>query len=142
MATEKGVVIRVGEDTAWVKAVKTEACESCSARDTCNTLGGGKEMEVEAINGIGAGVGDKVVIGFETSSLFKLSFMVYIFPIICMIFGAVIGQETAPAYSLDPSTLSAIFGFTFFILAFFIIKIIGKSLSGKEAYRAKIIRIR
>ena len=49
MNTEEGVVIRIDAKNAWIKTVKTGACESCSSRGACNTLGGGKEMEVEAM---------------------------------------------------------------------------------------------
>ena len=57
MATEKGVVTKLESNAAWVTTTRTEACESCAAKGSCRTLGGGKEMEVEAINLAGARVG-------------------------------------------------------------------------------------
>ena len=141
MVTEKGIVTKVDSTNVWIKTTKTGACESCSAKSSCHTLGGGKEMEVEVKNTAGAKVGDNVVIGFESGPLLKLSFMIYIFPIFSMILGAAIGQKIAPDYNFDPSTLSVIFAFLFFFFAFLAIKIMGKKLADKREYQPRIIRI-
>jgi len=82
LATEEGIVTKVNSTTAWVTTIKSSACESCAAKSSCSTLASGEEMKVEAINISGATVGDRVVIYFETSSLLKLSFFLYIFPIL------------------------------------------------------------
>ena len=141
MATEKGIVTKIGPATAWVKTTKTKSCESCAAREGCHTLGGGKEMEVEVLNSTGAGVGDTVIISFEDASLLKLSFLIYIFPILAMIAGAVSGQEIALHYHFSPPAFSVVSGLLFFFLSFFIIRKTGKKLSEKEQYRPRIIRI-
>ncbi|MDM8549363.1 SoxR reducing system RseC family protein [Desulfobacterales bacterium HSG2] len=142
MATETGIVTKLGSTTAWVKTTKTSACESCAAKDGCHTLGGGKEMEVEAINTAKAKVGDRVVIGFKDASLIKASFLIYIFPILSMIAGAVIGEKIAEVYGFTASALSVTGGFLFFLLAFLIVKSVGTKLSAKNEYRPKIIRIK
>ena len=141
MATEKGIVTKLESTTAWVKTTRTSACETCTAKSACRTLGGGKEMEVEAINPVGAKMGDWVVLGFETSALVKISFLVYIVPIVSMIIGAVIGQKIALSYQYNGSVLSAIVGFLFFFLAFLFIKSTGNKMAKKNEYRPKIIRI-
>ena len=141
MATEEGIVIKVEAATAWVKTVKTGACESCAAKSSCHTLGGGKEMEVEAINTAAARIGDRVVIGFETASLLKASFLIYIFPILGLILGAVIGQTAAPFFSLNPSASSIVVGFLFVFLSLWFIKKKGNLLSKQNQYRPKVIRI-
>ncbi|QTA92407.1 SoxR reducing system RseC family protein [Desulfonema magnum] len=143
MATEEGIVIKVSNSgTAWVKTTKSSSCEACAARDSCHSMGGGKEMKVETINTAGAKVGDKVIIGFETASLLKAAFLVYVFPILSMIAGAVIGQEVAPNYNFSAPYASVTLGFMFFFLAFLLVRIMGIKMSKKEEYRAKIIRIK
>ena len=114
MATEKGIVTKLESTTTWVTTTRTSACETCAAKSACRTLGGGKEMEVEALNPVGAKMGDRVVIGFETSALVKISFLIYIVPIISMILGAIIGQKIALSYHYNGSALPAIGGFLFF----------------------------
>lgn len=141
MATEQGIVVRLGVETAWIKTTRTSACETCAAKSSCRTLGGGKEMEVEAINEAGAKIGDTVTVGFKSSSLLKLTFFIYIFPILCMVVGAVIGQQFAVSMSYDASILSAVFGLLFFGVAFLFVRSKGNRLSKKEQYRPKIIRI-
>jgi len=141
MATEQGIVTKIDSITAWVKTTKTDACEACSARGSCNVMGGGKEMEVEAINYAGAKVGEKVVLSFETSPLLKATFLIYVLPILVMIAGAFIGQKMASLFSFDPSTLSAITAFLFFGLTIIFVKSIGNKMAKKDEYRPKVIKI-
>lgn len=141
MATEEGIVTKINSTTAWVTTIKSSACESCAAKSSCSTLASGEEMKVEAINTSGATVGDRVVIYFETSSLLKLSFFLYIFPILIMLVGALIGHKIAPFFNLDRSVFSAVCGFLFFFLAFLFIKSKGRKLSKKNQYKPKIIKI-
>ncbi len=142
MATEEGIVTKIDSTTtAWVKTTKTEACKACAARSTCHSVGGGKEMEVEAINHAGALVGQKVVLSFDTSPLLKATFLLYVFPILAMIVGAFIGQKLAPNFDFDTSFLSAIFGFLFFGLTILFVRSKGNKLAKKDEYRPKVIRI-
>ena len=101
MATEEGIVIKIDSSTAWVKTTKTHACKACGARASCNVMGGGKEMEVEAINYAGAKVGEKVVLFFETSPLLKATFMLYVLPVLFLIAGAFIGTRN-PIIDMKP----------------------------------------
>ncbi|MBW1968707.1 MAG: SoxR reducing system RseC family protein [Deltaproteobacteria bacterium] len=141
MATEEGIVFKIDSQTAWVKTIKTSSCKTCAARSSCHSLGGGKEMEVEAINRAGAKVGQKVVLSFDTSPLLKATFMLYVFPIIAMVVGAFIGQKMATFLNFDASMLSAIMGFSFFGLTILFVKSRGNKLAKKEEYQPKIIRI-
>jgi len=68
-------------------------------------MGGGKEIIVETINTANGKLNDNVVIGFNSSSLFKLSFLLYVFPILCMIAGAATGDMLA-TYSNNDNSLS------------------------------------
>ena len=141
MATEQGIVIRTATGEAWVKTTKTAGCEGCSARGACHSHGGSEEMEVQAINEAGAKVGDRIVLSFETGSLLKATFLLYVFPILLLIIGAVIGQETASYLDFNPSGFAALIGFSFFFAALLIIKIKANQLAQKNEYRPKIIKI-
>jgi sigma-E factor negative regulatory protein RseC len=141
MATEEGIIIKVESGTAWVTTTKTSACEGCAAKSSCTVLGGGKEMEVEAINDAGAQVGQKVVLHFQTSPLLKAAFLLYVIPILFLLLGAFIGDQAAPHFSIDPSTFSVIIGFIFFGISIKLVKSKGNKLARKDAYRPKVIRI-
>ena len=141
MNTEQGIVIKVDTKTAWIKTTKTGACESCSAKSSCHTLGGGKEMEVEAINEAGAQIGDQVVIGFETASLMKVSFLIYIFPILGLIAGAIVGEAVAPYFSMNKSLSALLIGGFVFFLCYLFVRKKGNELAKDRSYHPKVIRI-
>ena len=141
MATEQGIVIKTEFRTAWVKAVKSSDCAGCSARGSCHAMGGEDEMAVKAINEAGARVGDQIVLSFKSSSLLKATFLLYVFPILLLIIGAVVGQEMAPKFDFNPSGFSAIMGFIFFFAALLIIKTTANKLARKNEYRPKITKI-
>ena len=141
MATEQGIVLQTDSETAWVKTVRSSACEGCTARDSCHTTAGGQDMEVKAINSVGASVGDRIVLSFETASLLKATFLIYVFPIILLIAGAALGQALAPFIGLSPSALSVFLGFAFFFIALFIVKSRANRMAQKNAYQPKITKI-
>ncbi|MDL1967638.1 MAG: SoxR reducing system RseC family protein [Deltaproteobacteria bacterium] len=144
MATSEGIITKVYSSTAWVKCTKSAACESCSAKGFCDTMGGSgsnNDVEVEAINAVGAKVDDRVAISFETSSLLKVSFLVYMVPVLFLILGVVIGDKIAVIFNYDQSIFSMLVGFLFLFAAFFFVKAKGKDLSKQDAYQPKIIRI-
>lgn len=82
-------------------------------------------MEIEALNKAGALVGQKVKVIIHTYAYMKGSMVVYGFPALMLVIGAVIGKEVMPRYvpSLDADSLSAIIGFSFLIISFILIKI-------------------
>lgn len=141
MAQEKGTVTRVNSNIAWVKTIQSSACKSCASKSFCGSHGGGQEKEVEVLNDAGAKTGDKVVLSFETSSLLKVTFLLYVFPILSMFAGAILGIKFAAFFSFSETTSSAIFGFLFFFLSVFFVKIKGNKLAKKNAYRPRITRI-
>lgn len=139
MITENGIVTKIDAKTAWVKTVRRSTCEGCGSKDSCEAA---KTGHVEAVNLAGAGLGDAVTVGFESGSLIKISMLLYIFPVLCMIGGAVLGTYLAPDYGMDESTAAAIFAFGFFFISFICIRLTGNRMSGNAKYQAKIIKIR
>ncbi|MDJ0781760.1 MAG: SoxR reducing system RseC family protein [Desulfosarcinaceae bacterium] len=144
MATEKGIVIRLGEPEsgiAWVLTQRSSACKSCSSRHSCNPSERGKDMEVEALNVVGAQVGDEIVLSLDTGPLLKATFLLYVVPILCMIIGAALGHRYALARGWDPSGLSAVVSLIALGISFFFIRLRGNRLSSKRAYKPQIVRI-
>lgn len=141
MATEQGIVLRTESKAAWVKTTRSSACQGCTARNSCHTLSDSKDMEVKALNLAGAREGDRIVLSFETKSLLKATFLIYVFPIIFLVVGAVIGQMLAPLVAIDPSTLSVLLGFSCFFAALFMMKTRANKMAAKNAYQPKITKI-
>ena len=141
MATEEGIVTAATPSTARVKTTKSSACEACSARRSCHALGGGDDMEVDVLNPVGAQVDDRVVIYFETASLLKASFLLYFFPVLVMLAGALIGHHYALSRNWDPSLGAAGLGFMGLFLALAFVRTRGQKMATRNAYKPKIIRI-
>jgi sigma-E factor negative regulatory protein RseC len=141
LVTEEGIVLRTDSEAAWVKTVRSSACEGCTAKGSCHSMGGNKEMEVKALNTAGARIGDRIVLSFESAALLKATFLIYVFPIILLIIGAVLGQMLAPFIEFSPAGLSVVLGFAFFFTALFIMKVRANKMAKKDAYQPKIIKI-
>jgi sigma-E factor negative regulatory protein RseC len=145
MATEEGIIIKVNETTAMVKTKQMTACEACGEKDACHSSGGGgssKIMEVEADNTANAQLGDTVIVTFDSSKLFMLSFLLYVFPIIIMIIGALMGERVAENFNGNPSTYSAIMGFGFFFAAMAVVKLMDKRARKTGQFRPEIIKVK
>jgi sigma-E factor negative regulatory protein RseC len=144
MATEEGIVKKVDCDShrAWVATTRSEACEHCCAKGMCHHLGGGgNDAVVEVINSMGAAVGDRILINFKTSSYLKALFLLYVFPVFCLLIGAFIGHGLSSVLMMEPSAASALFGFSFFGLAVLFIRARANRMGAKEDYRPRIVRI-
>lgn len=144
MATEQGIVVQVGlkdRNIALVKTVQPGACEACSARHQCNPGAKGKEREVEAINSVNARVGDLIQISMDTSALLKATFLLYVFPIICMLIGSFAGHEIGSHMSVGASLVSVLFGIASFAAAMLIVRFSAGHMALKQKYQPKITRI-
>ena len=143
MATEEGIVIRTSGTSAWIRTQRSAACEHCHSKDSCKTMGGGNDMEVEAANRVVARTGDRVVVSFATASLIKATFLIYMFPILCLMAGAGIGVRLSQTVfpSVDQSVLSALIGFGAFVLAVVFVRIRGNRMAKEDQYKPVIIRI-
>ena len=122
MITENGIVTSANPGTAQIKTIRSGACESCSSKKSCGTAGNQKEMIVTVKNTLNVQQGDHVVIGLETRPILYLTFLLYVFPIILLIIGALIGNFSAPLIDFNPSLFSIFIGFIFFGAAFVIIR--------------------
>lgn len=140
MITENGIVTDVNTSVAWIKTTRSSACEACSSRESCGTTGNQKEMIVMVKNILNVKKGDHVVIGLETRPMLFLTFLLYVFPIILLLIGALIGNSLAPFFQMDPSFVSMISGFLFFGLSFYIIRKKSNSLSKGKAYKPFLVR--
>ena len=141
MPSEKGIVTRTDGTMAWVTTNRSSSCEGCASRGACHASENKNEMEVRAVNTAGAGVGDRVVVSFQTASYLKASFLLYVFPVLAMIAGAVLGQESATGLGLDPGVFSVICGFLFFLLSIIVVRFRGNRMAQNKEYQPKISKI-
>ncbi len=141
MVTKEGIVTGVNAATAWVETVRSKSCESCDACDSCESQDKSMGMIIQVNNTINAEKGDRVIIGFKTAPLLKMSFMLYVFPIILLIAGAATGETLAPRFEMDPSLASVLAGVFSFALAFGIIRMTSARLSKNREFKPFLVRI-
>lgn len=141
MNTEEGTITKVNGDKAWVCTRRSSMCEGCKSSGVCSSLGGGEEMEAEAINTIGGKVGDRVLLEISSKSLVKISFIFYMIPVIFLISGVIVGMKIGRAYFSKPELISLLFGILGCAMAFIIVKIIARRLNKNNEYMPEIIRI-
>ena len=145
MAREQGIVVKAGipnrENMALVRTVQSSACEACSARGQCNPNVKGKDREVEAVNLVNAKAGDIIQISMDNAALLKATFLLYVFPIICLLIGAFVGHSAGEAVQTNPSIISALVGITCFIAAMVLVRKQASYMALKLKYQPKITRI-
>ncbi len=141
MATEEGVVVNVGSDTVRIKSHRTEACDECVAKDGCRVMGGGKDMEFDVENTLGAQMGDKVQVAVSDQAFLKVIFLVYLVPVFGLMVGAVLGQEIGHSMGFDPSMSAAVIGFACMGGVFAIVKVIAGKMDKSERYKPQLVKI-
>lgn len=140
MARQLGVVTEVKEYSAMVKTRHAPACQGCSQQGACHIMSGRKEMETEALNPIHAKAGDTVTLEYSSGRRLGLSLLIYIFPVLALAIGAVLGNYLAPRLGADPSMLAAIIGFIGLILALGLLLAIEKKAKRSDKYKPTIVR--
>lgn len=83
-----GIVTKCENEFAFVKITRNSMCgESC---ESCN-LCANKEIQIKAINSMGAKIGDRVEMEIPEKSGFSASFLAYGMPMLILIAGIIIG---------------------------------------------------
>jgi sigma-E factor negative regulatory protein RseC len=118
-------------------------CDCCKSSGVCNSLAGGENMETEAVNTIGGKVGDRILLKISSKSLWKISFVLYMIPVIFLVSGAIVGQKIGENYfpSLDPELCSLLSGLLACALSFLIIRIFSKQVRDNKDYMPEIVKI-
>ena len=141
MNTEEGTVTKVEGHNALVMVARSEMCDGCGSRGVCHTLGGGKNMEAEAINTVQAKVGDRVQLSIKPGVLWKISLLFYMIPVIALVSGALVGIEIGPRLKFDPELFSAFLGISFAALSYIIIRFIANRLKEKRDFMPEVVRV-
>lgn len=140
MITEEGVVTRAANGLAWVKTVKPKACEACGESESCEVLQSKEEINFEVANTLDVEEGDLVLVGLQSGSLFFLTFMLYIFPILFLIAGAFIGNAVAPFLKTDGTLSSMVTAGSFFALSLILLKRMNDTVAGKWKYKPFLVK--
>ena len=110
-----GIVTRCKNDFAFVKIIRNSMCgDDCGSCNLCAK----REIEVKALNTIGAEVGEKVELKMPEESGFLASLFTYGIPMIVLILGIIVGAciGKAEMFSIIALCVIAIWYFVLFFL--------------------------
>ena len=138
--TKTGVVRAVHGRIALVVTQLEPECESCSAKHACSSLrGSGANMEVRARNTVGAQVGDVVIISIGSAPFLKVTFIVYMVPILALAGGALCGYGLATLFTANKDLLVGGFGAFGLLGSFFWLRKKANKLSARKEFIPEII---
>lgn len=137
MNKEEGIITRTEGDKAWVKVRRSSMCEVCNSRNVCNTLNDSNTMEAQVYNPVKGKEGDHVEFMISTSSLLKITGLLYIFPVIFLLTGAISGY----VFFNPPEFFALIFGLTGFFFSYLIIRLISNRITQDRKFIPEIVRI-
>jgi sigma-E factor negative regulatory protein RseC len=141
---ENGNVIRKDGERVVIRAARTGACESCASKKSCATAGGAdSEVLVEALDPVGAKVGDRVVFSVSAGSVLKAGALLYLFPILSFIAGVALGQSVFPRFlpGYHPDLVSGIAGVAFLAAAFMFLKGFSVLSERGRSFRPRVLRV-
>lgn len=146
MIEETGVIVSVRGEMAEVEGQRRSTCGSCAANGACGTslidrYLGRKRSLVWAQNAIGAGPGDRVILGLPEGALLKVSFVAYLVPLLALIGGGAIGDYVAgmlaPGYV---RALSVSGGLSALAAALWWLGVFSREKLSDDRYRPRILR--
>ncbi len=131
---ETGSIIAVSGKTATIQLLQGEECDGCHM---CSAFGENK-MHLDALNKIGAQVGDLVEVDIEPKEVVKSSMIVFIYPLFMMILGYFAGAKIGTDHGEGAGIIGSIAGL---ILAFLLIKLTDRRRNADDANPAVIVDI-
>jgi len=127
MAQKKGRVRSVSKD-GWAMVVteKGDACSNCESSQFCHSLADCSRIESRVINRASAGVGDRVIISLDSSSVYKSAMILYILPTLSLFIGAIGGSGVHKYLGFGETGAAIVFGFGGLIFGFTIAFLISR----------------
>ncbi|MFH1541904.1 MAG: SoxR reducing system RseC family protein [bacterium] len=125
---EQGIVSKILSpllvEVSFQRSAACEKCNLCHGLDENN-------VGVEAVNEVGAKVGDKVEIDIPSQEVVKGSIVIFVLPLLLLIIGYLIGN-----YYFSES-YAILLGFIFFVGSFWLVRWYDR----KSVLRAMIIKV-
>lgn len=133
---ETGTVISIDKDLATVKIHRGKKCAGCRLCDSF----GSDEMRLVALNMEGVGIGDTVEVKVEPDKVVKHSILLFIIPILAMVFGYWISMTLSADSNGEGAGILGAFAALLIVLLG--IKRYNDRYSQKEKSAAKIIGLK
>lgn len=123
---EIGQVIEKNKNILKIKLNSSEKCHSCGL---CNYK---NEPILEALDECNANVGDFVIVEIKKKYYYKVTFLIYLFPLISFISGVFIGYIIGENLKIDPQIFGFLVGIILTVISYISLYFLDKNLSKKE----------
>lgn len=123
---EIGQVIEKNKNILKIKLNSSEKCHSCGL---CNNK---NEPILEALDECNANVGDFVIVEIKKKYYYKVTFLIYLFPLISFISGVFIGYIIGENLKIDPQIFGFLVGIILTVISYISLYFLDKNLSKKE----------
>lgn len=147
MLREEVLVVAVDGQYAMVSSQRKSACGSCHAEESCSVLSGGggkRDTHIRAMNPVGATVGQRVLLEISEQQFLKASFLVYVLPIISLLFFGVLGRSLAIDYGMAPDMAEGVGGMSgviSLVLTFWGLSLLNAHIEGDDSRRPVIRKV-
>jgi sigma-E factor negative regulatory protein RseC len=144
---EEVLVVAVDGQYAMVNSQRKSACGSCHAEKSCSVLSGGggkRESHIRVMNLIGAEVGQRVELEISEQQFLKASFLVYIMPIVSLIFFGMFFRYLAIRFGVSPESaegVGGLAGVVALVLTFLGLSKLNDHIEGDDSRRPVITKI-
>ena len=125
-----------------VTVQRSEACNSCSAKGACRTLGGQTGNLLLALdNTVNAEPGDQVRITIEESALVKASLVLYLVPALGLVGGALGGSLVAGKTGWDNDGTAVVGSLVGLVFGLFMSWLMGKRMAAGKTFIPRLTAI-
>ena len=141
MSVEKGIVEKVENGFAYVRAPKKSACGNCASKSHCASMHGGSYMLVKTSNTLQAQKGEMVSFQINSGTLLKYTFIIYLVPVLGLLLGALSAGRLANIMGLNNSLALVVFTLSGLGVAVYLSRLIIRKNNSNNELIPTIIRI-
>lgn len=141
MRREEGVITAVEENRIEVSCLPQSGCGNCAAKGSCSITDGAKVRKIW-IPWAGKGnIGDTVEFEMEERGVVVASVIMYLFPVVTLVAGMILGNRHASSVEMDGDALMALTGFGAMALSLIIIRLSSPLLKRWNAVIPRVHRV-
>ena len=142
MPQKTGLVVKTSTD-GWAEVItdKLDACAECTSSRSCHSDCKSTRVKTRVYNSAGALEGDTVVIFISPSSVLKSAAILYLIPVVFMLFGALTGSSVAARLGMEESGSALLFGLIGLAIGFLIVRTFSRRLKADSGLVPKIAEV-
>ena len=134
--TKEGIVLDNNKGHLTVQIFRNGACGSCSSRGSCAES---KTTEIELFTHENFKKGDRFMIEGESSDVTKLTAVVYIFPVVMILIGAILPNVFLKNTGIDLNLLTLLSVLVFLLISLVFVKGLDNKVKDRNIMKVRKI---